>query len=243
MTLLLLVLVAVGPAETKASDCPPRPKSKATARALARRWYKRAVTLYRAGRIQEAHRAFRCTQAILPAGLTAYWLGRTAQELERWKEATAIFEKLVERPPEPVTREEIRRRLEVVRARMRREAARRRPVPRAAVRATGRRAAASVSGVRIGSWTLVGLSGLLLATAAATGGVLLADERALEGASDGTWWSPGLSERYDRRTPLLVTTWVSLGVGLLSAAAATALFLLDRNRPSPRPGRPLAWRF
>ena len=246
-SLLVAVTLVAGGSGPRAAParCPSRPRTRSAARSLARKWYRRAVQLYKQGRVREAHDAFVCTQSLLPAGLTAYWVGRTAQELGRWEEAKRVLSQLLDHPPEPVTREELKRRLEEIDAAL--AARRRRQVPREAVAVRKPRAAGApgprTARYRAVFWALVGVSGAMLTTALVTGGLALADQRALENAEDGTWWSPGLQARYDRRTPLLVTTWVSLGVGLLSATAATALFLLDRARPRERLSPRLSWRF
>ena len=250
---LLLALGAVGqtgpdPKGQNHGGCPPRPASRLKARKLAGRWYKKGIKLYKQKAFRLAHDAFVCTESILPAGLTRYWIARSAQDSGLLEEALGLFEQLAKRPPAPVTRKEILGRIAVLKDRL---AARKLAIQkqRGSVTRQGRAGQGKageqqhgVAGGALGgrprrrfeavSWALWGAGAGLLLTAVALGTVAGVDQRAMENAKDGTWWSPGLDRRYARRNGLLAGTYTLLGAGLLAAAAGTALYFLGRRGKS-----------
>jgi len=195
----------------------------------------KAIRLYRSGRFREAMDTFICTNEVLPANLTTYWIGRSAQDAGLIQPALDAFRQIREHPPAAVTRQELDRRIfglvqRLVAARVAAQAR------RGTKNSKAHKNAAGVGGQRsrrttmkLAAWVLWGVSAGFLAVSAAVGGVAAYDQRRLEHPSDGTWWDPAMQRRYDRRRALLSVTWTSLGVGVLAAAAGTALYVLGRK--------------
>ncbi len=221
--------------------CPARPASRARARALAGRWYKSGIRLYKQKKYVRAHEAFVCTQKILPAGLTQYWIARSAQDAGLVEEALAIFRRLVHRPPAPVKRSELEARISAIETKVETT----HPRDSGSKQSSGAGAGEHKgSGRKLDlppprpkrrfetvSWALWGTGAGLLLAGVALGVVVAVDQHAVESASDGTWWSD-LDKRYERRNGLLAGTWTLVGAGVLAAAAGTALYFL--GRPSRR---------
>ncbi len=246
----LIVLLALGipgaskaPARIHAGDvCPARPASRAKARRLAGIWYKKGIGLYKQKAFRRAHEAFVCTSRILDAGLTQYWIARSAQDAGMLQEALALFEQLRRRPPAPVTRREIDGRIAVLHERL---AARKTPAGdkthvdgnKEGRKGSGKgRTQSNLGEAKMArrqfetvAWALWGTGAGLLLTSVVLGTLVGLDQRALEHAGDGTWWAPGMDEKYSRRNGLLAGTFTLVGAGVLAAAAGTALYFLGRS--------------
>jgi len=179
---------------------------------------------------------FICTNEVLPAPLTTYWVGRSAQDAGLIQPALDAFRQVREHPPAAVTRKELDRRIFALKQRLATAQAAAKTAQGTKNGKTHKDGAGSVgrrrsvrSTMKLAAWVLWGVSAGFVAVSAAVGGVAAYDQRRLEHPSDGTWWDPAMQRRYDRRKALLAVTWTSLGVGVLAAAAGTALYFLGRK--------------
>jgi hypothetical protein len=98
-----------------APACPKSPTNEKAKRKLANRLYKEGIRSFKAGRYKKAYRAFRCTQKIIPASLTMFWIGRCAQKLGDYGRAARAFERVLEEPPSVVDVDELKKRIRMLR--------------------------------------------------------------------------------------------------------------------------------
>ena len=153
--LLTALLGAAWPRPASAAaSCPESPKGEKAKRKLANRLYKEGIRSFKAGKYRKAYRAFKCTQRIIPASLTIFWIGRCAQKLGDYHRAARAFEKVLEDPPSVVDVERLKKRIRMLRKKAGNGRPGARKTARRRGRATGRRSRARGSDRRPRSETL-----------------------------------------------------------------------------------------
>ena len=249
LSLSVMALAVAAPRTASAVNCPERPSDEKAARKMASRLYRSGVEAFKQGRYKKAKRFFTCTQRILPAGLTRYWIGRCAEKLGELRQALEILSAVAQNPPRVVDKAKLESR--IVRLRKRVEAKSRTRGSRTSRKTRRARRSRRGSGkagghgqkkstpdekrrerlfwMRISGWASWGLGAAFLITGTVLGSVVIHDQRELENATDGKYWDPALERRYDRRKSLAPGAWVCLGLGIGAAVAGTVLYFLSRD--------------
>lgn len=228
--------------------CPGIPPTLQESRLLARGWFLKGVGFYNKKNYALALTAFQCTQKLLPARLTKYWIGRSAESEKKYKLALEVYTSLLSAPPRAVTVEELKRRIAEIKPKVppepRKPVVRPSPVPRPVVvplrpRVVTRPVAPMVKTTvvtrrarlfRILGWVGVGTAAAFLGAGVGMGVILALDRRKIEKATPGTWWDPDLQKRADRKDALTIGMAVSVGAAAALATGATVLLILSRKK-------------
>ncbi len=231
-----------------AERCPDKPKNLRAAKRLATRLYKKGIAHYQAGRYKKAEHTFKCTQKILPADLTLYWIGRTSQKLGKHRTALDIFLTLEENPPKILDKADLKQRIaelgkltsgdlstdepdkkdphEVSGSKSRKGNKKKAHVDTESNKANLRAQSKRERNMEIGSWTTWSAGAVLILTGTILGSLAIHDQRKIENAADGVYWDSELEKRYERRQNLVPGSWVCISLGIGAVAAGTLLYFL-----------------
>lgn len=245
---LLLLFSSFWSVSHAAEKCPEKPKNLRAAKKLATRLYKKGIAHYRAGRYKRAEHTFKCTQRILPADLTLYWIGRTSQKLGKHRTALDIFLALEENPPKVLDKEDLTRRIaelakktsgdlssnepnkkdphKVPGSKSRKDRKKKAHADTESNEANLRARSRRERSMEIGTWTTWSAGAVLILTGTVLGSLAIHDQRKIENAADGVYWDSELEKRYERRQNLVPGSWVCISLGIGAVAAGTLLYFL-----------------
>ena len=231
-----------------AEKCPEKPKNINAAKRLATRLYKKGIAHYQAGRYKKAEHTFKCTQRILPADLTLYWIGRTSQKLGKHRTALDIFLTLEENPPKVLDKADLKRRIaqlgeitsgdlssdkthkkdphEISGSKSGKDKKKKAHADARSKEANLRAQSRRERNMEIGSWTTWSAGAVLILTGTILGSLAIHDQRKIENATDGVYWDSELENRYERRQNLVPGSWVCISLGIGAVAAGTLLYFL-----------------
>ena len=118
-TLLLLPLLCLGGTRVGAAPaCPKRPASKAVAKSLASKYWRKAVKHYDKGRNVQAIAAWQCAYHLAPHPLALYNIGRSAVLAGKVALAVKSYEEYLRLMPTAANRAEVEATLRGLRARL-----------------------------------------------------------------------------------------------------------------------------
>ncbi len=237
--------------------CPPKPHDIREARKLASRLYRTGITHYKRGRYDEAENYFLCTQYVLPAVLTKYWIGRVAEKLGKYEEALNVYLEVEKDPPKVVDVDDLKRRILRLGDRVGEGlGVDDQPDSMKKGGPDGDDESPSVNdkdkydqekgdpgkrvfheaalyrryrSMEIAAWTTWSAGAVMILTGTVLGSLALHDQRKIENAADGVYWDSGLEKRYERRQGLVPGAWVCIGFGIAAVASGTILYLFGRR--------------